>query len=167
MHRVAKRKREEEEKCSPETAAVSSLSVDDLPRVLLAHCFSFLHGVSRQSLSLVCKRWCALEKDKLAWPNILELPKPTLELITLLTPRIQGKRFDRLIIRSEGSSAHALNINAFLRNVKVRVLSLGYVVIDQYRAVSEMTHAQSIDITRTFSLTVNHSGSPRHARCFS
>lgn len=109
----AKRKREEEQERTTSSVSLGS----DLPRVLLAISFSFLDGEDRQSLSLVCKYWCALEKDPASWPNKLRLEvKPSKSLVA----RLQGKRFDQFVV-AVSLPYHSIPL---LQSVKVKYLDL-------------------------------------------
>lgn len=92
MKAHAKRKREkEEEKSSPESLARARVTLKDLPRVLLTHSFSYVPGDDRQSLSLVCKQFYTLEKDKAAWPEAIHL-RSFEHCLAQIIPRLRGKR---------------------------------------------------------------------------
>lgn len=112
-----------------------------LPRVLLALCFSFLHGGSRQSLSLVCKYWCAVEKDPAAWPNTLILDYLSRTLVKLLSPRLQNKRFDQLIV---GPLTSDISVRPLLHTVKVTDLQFAG-CFDVLDTLHEMKFANTIE----------------------
>lgn len=117
-----------------------------LPDVLLSLCFSFLHGSDRQSVSLVCKSWCRLEKAPASWPNKLRF-HGRISGVSPLSVRLQGKRFDRVFVGSFSLSS----LKALLQGVRVKDLTLAE-HCSVFEILNHMTFSSSIE-SLSFHLT--------------
>lgn len=114
---------------SPESKTSHADLTRSMPSVLLALCFSYLTGVDRQHLSLVCKVWSVVEKTKNAWPNSIDLSNMGIQDLMRLAPRLQHKRFSTVSLDTHNRSIadakqYVLACTALCQNIKTKRLLL-------------------------------------------